>query len=150
MAEGEVAAGVAVEVEAVRCGERRRVAVRGSGGDEHREARRDVDSADAQVLRAVTEGGRAHRGVEAEQFVEGAGDQLRVPAQAVERLRVPEQGQDGVADEVGGGLVPGDQEEGGQGDGLVPVEAALLAVAQEGVERAVAGVARAVPTRWVR
>ncbi|MGW8400376.1 hypothetical protein ACWGLP_27455 [Streptomyces lydicus] len=43
MAEGEVAAGVAVEVEAVQVGERRRVAARAPGGDEHRQARRDVD-----------------------------------------------------------------------------------------------------------
>ncbi|MGY5121441.1 hypothetical protein ACWC2H_37335 [Streptomyces sp. 900105755] len=72
-----------------------------------------------------------HGAVVAQEFLDSCRDQVRPVAQPVGRLRVLQEGEDGVADEVGGRLVAGDQEQGAVREEFVEITAigALGAVA---------------------
>jgi len=107
-AEGDVAARVTGHVESMRVGEDRGVAV---GGAQHHH---DLVAGPHAVAHQVEILGRdalgdLHRAVEAQQFVNGLGDQIGAAAQQRQLVGRAQQGQHAVADQVHRGLVTGDQ-----------------------------------------
>ena len=91
---------------------------------------RTSDPFTAQSARAP-EGG-LHRGVEAQQLVHGRGHETGVAPEPGELVRVGEQRQHSVTDQIGGGLVAGDQQEPQEVQHLALAEAlaAVLGVGQ--------------------
>src|SRR5207249_4938694 len=116
--EREMAAVAAAEVEAVRLVEPLGIAVRGAREGEHEVAR--ADGLAAQHDRPSCAAAKAlDRAVVTEQLLDGARGESRVPSQALELGRVPEQGEQAVPDQVRGRLVAGEEERDARRDELV-------------------------------
>src|SRR5262249_37840538 len=109
-AEGQVPVGVPTDVEPVRIGELGRIAVGRSDADVHVGTGGHLDAVQHRVScgSAVAELVRA---LEAEKLLHGGADEVRVRPQGGQRVRVAEQQVHRVADQVGGGLVPGIEQE---------------------------------------
>ena len=108
--EREVGIVRAADIEPVGRLEHVRVPVGGADQDGDVVARADLEP----VHRAVgprAPDGRLRRGIEAQQLLDGRRDEAGVVAEPGELVRVVEQRQHAVADQVGGGLVAGDQQE---------------------------------------
>ncbi|KOG83070.1 hypothetical protein ADK33_07220 [Streptomyces griseus subsp. rhodochrous] len=141
MAEGEMRGRGAVQVEPVGRREPRRVPVGGPEGDQDRSAGGEIGAAERDGLRGEPEGGRAHRGVVAEQLVQRGGDVLGVSPHAVQFARGGEEREKRVAEGVGGGLVSGHEQQDGQGDQVLLAHVVVgVARRDELVEERVAGV----------
>ena len=110
MAEAEVGSSIAAQVELVGQRELLWISVGGSECDQHRYAGLDLGIAEREGLRGETEGGGADGCIEPKQFIQCGWEVARVLPQAVQLGRVLEQRQEGVAEEVGSGLVSGDEQ----------------------------------------
>jgi len=108
--EREVAAGASGDVEAVGVVDERRVAVGGAQADQDLLARRHGDAIQGHARGRDTERGMGHRCGEAQQLLDGPGEQLRVALQRHQLVGVIEQGDDPVADQAAGGVVAGHHE----------------------------------------
>ncbi|GGI89150.1 hypothetical protein GCM10011581_27830 [Saccharopolyspora subtropica] len=111
MAEGEVPAVGAGDVQFLRAGGVRRVTVGGRQPHQHGAALGDGDSAQFHVLGGKARCGAFHRPVVAQQFLDRTGQQVRFVAQQPQLVGVGEQGQHPVADEVDGGLMARDEQQ---------------------------------------
>ncbi len=141
VSQGEVPGGVAGEVEPVGLGEAARVPVGGGQGQQHGLPRGHGDAADGEVLDGEAPDGQRHRAVVAGQFLHRPVQQLRIRPQRGQLRGMGEQRGDGVADEMDGVLVSGDEDEEGQGHQLVLAQAVFLVA--YGDERGEQVVARA-------
>jgi hypothetical protein len=111
VAERQVSADVAANIEPVRRRVAARVAVRGADRDQHRLPRRDERAADLHRLRGKAERGVVDRAGVAEQFLHRAGQQRSVGAQPRHLARAEQQRQRPAADQVDRGLVPRHQQQ---------------------------------------
>jgi hypothetical protein len=107
--ERDVLARVAAEVEPARCLEDGRVVVGRAEQQDHLLAGRNLPSPDLDVL----DGGAAiglHGAVVAQHLLDGVLHQLRIVAQPLKLVRMAQQRQQAVADQVRRGLIAGDQQ----------------------------------------
>ncbi len=114
MTEGHVPAGVPGDVEAVRL----RIAVRIAVGVGHRDqdelaAARDHRAADVDRFGGESVRGRLDRPRETQHLLHGVVDETEVGSQCGQLVRVREQGQHTVGDQVHRGLVAGDEQQPG-------------------------------------
>ena len=109
-AEGDVAAAGPRHVQAVRLVEGLRIAV---GGAQRQDGGRAAPERDAVHFAVVDDAPQIelHRGIEAQQLLHRGRDPARVLAQQPHLLRVLQERQHAVADQVGRGLVAGDEQQ---------------------------------------
>lgn len=139
VAEGDVSRCGAVQVEAVGVGETAGVAVGGAEREQHGLARGHGDARDRDVLHREAADGEGRGTVVALELLDGGGESGGVVAQGGELLRVVEEGEDGVADEVDGVLVPGDEDEEGERHQLVLAQPVALVPHRDQVGEEVVG-----------
>lgn len=143
VAEGDMAAGVAGDVEAVGVVEAEGVA---SGVGDHGEhdlaATGDHRAGDVDRVEGEAEGGGLQRSVVAQHLLDRAVDEGQIGAQRGELLRVGEQRQHAVGDEIAGGLVAGDQQQLGHAQEFFVAEPVAVPVAHRDqiAQQIVAGV----------
>ena len=126
VAEAELLAGIAGEVELVGFGVGGRIPVRGRQVDDDALAGADGLAADLDVLDGHPALAVLDDRQVAHQLFGGVGDELRVVGIPKQRslFGVLQQGQHADADHVGGGLVPGDQQAGAQLRGFLHADLA--------------------------
>ena len=135
------------EVEAVRIGELRGVAVRGAEEAEDEGPRRQRHAADLGVLQGHPSR-PLDRPVVTEQFLDGGCEKRRVVVESAALVRVTEEREESVPDEVHGRLVTGDVEQDARREELrlrQPVPG-LLGL-DETAQKVLAGAAPSLPAR---
>src|SRR5262249_12744781 len=96
-------------VEFVLVGEPAGIAVRGTENEEDRRTFRDDRSRDLDVGQSGPAGKELNRRLEAQDLLDGAGDQLRSAAQKFEGPGVPQHSEHAVGDRVDRGIMTGDE-----------------------------------------
>src|SRR5262249_17799238 len=96
-------------VEFVRVGKPARIAVRCTVNEEDRRTFRDDRSRDLDVGQSGPAGKELNRRLEAQDLLDGAGDQLRPAAQKFEGPGVPQHSEHAVGDRVDRGIMTGDE-----------------------------------------
>ena len=141
VAEGQVTAGLAVDVQGVGVLEALRVAVGGQQRDDDGRSLADRLAAELDVLRGVAvedvgDGQVAH------ELLDGVGHQVRVGAQLGQLLGVLQEREGAQCQHVGGGLVAGEQQQEGDADQLLDGEVVVAGQVGQDVVAGVGALAR--------
>ena len=138
--EGQVRVGLAGDVQPVGLVEHGRVAVGRADGqrDEQAGRQRAVGQRDGRRAEAVVQ---LQRALEAQQFLHRAAQQFGLLLQALQLVGVAQQRVQAVADQVGGGLVAGVEQEDAVVQQLVLAELTLVVAAQQPGQHVGVGVA---------
>src|SRR5204863_2404157 len=115
--EGEVVVRMAADIEPVRIRKCLRIAIGGSDRGEDGIPRPDRLAANLEVS---DRGPRDHlgRAVESKELLDGLLGERRLGTQPIELVAIAEERQRAVADEIHGGLVPGEDQRAAHGDDL--------------------------------
>src|SRR5579883_919200 len=116
--EGKVAIVLACEIEAVGLGETLGIAIAGSQ-DGHDCLAAPNELAAKRDVRRSHAGGVLGGRLETQQLLDGGGNERIIIAEALEFSRMTEQGEDAIADEIGGGFQTTDKCDDAVGDDLV-------------------------------